>query len=102
MLYEVITAIARGLSRFSAMMVTKSLLVFEWGSGNEIGSDGEVKTSTEKTTEITMAMIWIFLSMKIQSFEIILITFKNLIKRIYVITSYSIHYTKLYDRINFV
>src|SRR6056300_321071 len=79
---------ARGFSSFSAKMVTKSLLEFEFGSGNGIGSVGDVRTRAENTTAITIAAICIFLSMKKQSFQILLITFKNLIKRIYGSTSF--------------
>jgi hypothetical protein len=71
------------LSRFSAIIVTKSLSEFDVGSGNGIGSDGEVRTKAENAIARTIAMIWILLSTLRQSFQILLITFKNLIKRIY-------------------
>ena len=58
------TAIARGLSRFSAKIVTKSFLEFKVGSGKGIGSDGEVRTKAENTTAPTIAAICIFLSTK--------------------------------------
>ncbi|AFS81556.1 hypothetical protein NKOR_08495 [Candidatus Nitrosopumilus koreensis AR1] len=53
------------------------------GSGKGIGSEGEAKTNTENTTATTITAIEIFLSMKIQVLQFILITFKNSIKRIY-------------------
>ena len=51
------TAIARGLSRFSAKILTESLSEFEVGFGNGIGSDGEVKTKAENAIAPTIAMI---------------------------------------------
>ena len=53
---------ALGLSRFSARIFTKSLSDLEFGSGNGIGSEGEVRTKAEKTTATAITAIWIFLS----------------------------------------
>ena len=39
----------RGLSRFSAIIITEALLEIDGGSGNGIGSFGDVKTNTENT-----------------------------------------------------
>ena len=50
-------AIARGLSRFSAKIFTDALSEFDVGTGNGIGSDGEVKTKTENITTTITAMI---------------------------------------------
>ena len=57
-------AIARGLSRFSARILTGALSEFDVGTGNGIGSVGEVKTKIENITTAIMAMIRIFLSTK--------------------------------------
>jgi len=59
-------AIARGLSRFLAKILTESLSEFEVdnGNGNGIRSDGEVKTKKENIPTAIIAMIRIFLSTK--------------------------------------
>ena len=80
------TAIARGLSRFLAKILTESLSEFEVDNGNGNGivvSMSEVKTKKENITTAIIAMIRIFLYKKRLSFQILLIAFKNLIKRIY-------------------
>ena len=71
-------AIARGLSRFLAKILTDSLSEFEVdnGNGNGMGSDGEVKTKKENIATAITAMIRIFLSTKREDFEFLLITLK--------------------------
>jgi hypothetical protein len=50
-------AIARGFLRFSAKILTESFSEFIVGSGNGIGSVGDVKTNTENIITPTIAMI---------------------------------------------
>jgi hypothetical protein len=45
------------LSRFSAKIITESLLEFDEGSGNGIGSSGDVKTNTENAIAPIIATI---------------------------------------------
>ena len=77
------TAIDLGSSRFSAKVSTELFSGFdEGGSGIGKGSEDDVKTNIENTSAAIIPAILSFLSTKNESFQIILITFKNLIKRI--------------------
>lgn len=77
------TAIDLGSSRFFAKVSTELFSGFdEGGSGIGKGSEDDVKTNTENASAAIIPAILSFLSTKNESFQIILITFKNLIKRI--------------------
>ncbi len=69
-------AMDRGSSRFSAKIST------ELFSGIGKGSEDDVKINIENASAAIIPAILSFLSTKNESFQIILITFKNLIKRI--------------------
>ncbi|GDY16599.1 hypothetical protein LBMAG54_14550 [Nitrosopumilaceae archaeon] len=72
-----------GSSRFFAKISTDLFSGFdEGGSGIGKGLEGDVKINIENANAAIIPAILNFLSTRNESFQIILITFKNLIKRI--------------------
>ena len=72
-----------GSSSFSAKISTELFSGFdEGGCGIGKGSEDDVKTNIENANAAIIPAILSFLSTENESFQILLITFKNLIKRI--------------------